>query len=89
MKLLLWSAVVLMVVVWVFRTKKISSDSQGTREANGNASSAGTSDDDGAVEPMLPCTHCGVHFPASEAVTSSSGAVFCTQEHRLRHGDDK
>lgn len=85
MKLLLWAAVVLMVVVWVFRTKKISAGSQ-----SDEADKAPNSSEQGAgitVEPMLPCAHCGTHVPASEAVISSSGAVFCSREHRLQHGD--
>lgn len=89
MKLLLWSAVVLMVVVWMFRTKKISSGSQGPQADAGNAESPDVPSADETAEPMLPCAHCGVHIPASEVVTSTSGAVFCSQEHRLQHGDVK
>ncbi|HZW13526.1 MAG TPA: PP0621 family protein [Noviherbaspirillum sp.] len=92
MKLLLWSAVVLMVVVWMFRTKKISSDSLDARADTGKTQDPGSTDTSSAgdaAEPMLPCAHCGVHVPASEVVTSSSGAVFCSQEHRLQHGDGK
>ena len=33
------------------------------------------------VEPIISCAKCGVHFPASEAV-SEAGAVFCSDEHR-------
>jgi uncharacterized protein len=85
MKLLLWSAVALMVVMWMFRTKKVSSVSQGKeadKTLNGDERGA-----DRVVEEMLPCSHCGIHVPASEAVISSSGAVFCCREHRLQHGD--
>lgn len=81
MKLLLWSAVALMVVMWLFRNKKISSSADGK-----HADKAADASRD-IAEPMLPCAHCGVHVPASEAVLSSSGAAFCTQEHRLRHGE--
>jgi len=85
MKLLLWSAVALMIVVWVFRTKKISARSK-TDEADATARSSAQAAGS-TVEPMLPCAHCGTHFPASEAVISSTGAVFCSREHHLRHGD--
>jgi uncharacterized protein len=32
-------------------------------------------------EQMLRCGHCGVHFPAAEAV-STDGLDFCCEEHR-------
>lgn len=85
MRMLLWSAVVLIVVMWLFRTKKISSDSKGSTGAGASDAGAASSRDD--VEPMLPCAHCGTHIPASEAVISPTGAAFCSQEHRLKHGD--
>ena len=37
-------------------------------------------------EPMRQCAHCGAHFPESEAVHSPSGRVFCSEQHRLKHG---
>ncbi|SFK38651.1 uncharacterized protein SAMN05216302_100570 [Nitrosomonas aestuarii] len=52
-----------------------------------------TPDDDKAenatpksLEEMVRCTHCGVHLPRSESVTSQ-GEFFCSNEHRLEHLD--
>ncbi len=33
---------------------------------------------------MLQCARCGVHFPASEALTDAGGAVYCSEEHRAQ-----
>lgn len=35
-------------------------------------------------ELMVQCAHCGVHFPASEAL-SQAGMSFCSEEHRHLH----
>ncbi|MDP3842421.1 MAG: PP0621 family protein [Oxalobacteraceae bacterium] len=35
-------------------------------------------------ELMVQCIHCGVHFPASEAL-SQAGMLFCSEEHRRLH----
>jgi uncharacterized protein len=34
-----------------------------------------------AAEPMVPCAHCGVNVPRSEAL-EVSGRFFCSEEHR-------
>lgn len=78
MKMLLWAAVLLIVVLWLFRSKNVSAG------PNAAASARRASEVQGA-EQIVQCIHCGVHIPASEAVLSPSGAVFCSQEHRLRH----
>lgn len=75
MKLVLWTVVLLLVVIWVFRNKKISA----------SATSAGAAKSSQDTERMVQCVHCSVHIPASEAVFSPSGAAFCSQEHLLRH----
>ena len=79
MKLLLWAVIVLVIVAWLFRSKK---NSGGSSEAPPPKTGKPSHDE---LEPMLPCAHCGIHVPASEAVMSSSGAAFCSQEHRLGH----
>jgi uncharacterized protein len=33
------------------------------------------------VEPMVPCAHCGVNVPRSEAL-GAAGRFFCSEEHR-------
>jgi len=32
-------------------------------------------------EPMVPCAHCGVNLPRSEAL-GDAGRFFCSEEHR-------
>jgi len=32
-------------------------------------------------ESMVPCAHCGINFPRSEAL-ESGGRFFCSEEHR-------
>jgi uncharacterized protein len=42
------------------------------------------------AQPMLTCAHCGVHLPQREAVSGAdpaSAAVYCSEAHRLAHGD--
>ena len=38
-----------------------------------------------ATETMVRCARCGVHLPASEALTGAGSAVFCSEEHRNDH----
>src|SRR5467141_4276859 len=33
------------------------------------------------VEPMVPCAHCGINVPRSEAL-GAAGRFFCSEEHR-------
>jgi uncharacterized protein len=37
------------------------------------------------VERMVPCGHCGVNLPQSEAL-ESGGRFFCSEEHRRLAG---
>lgn len=31
---------------------------------------------------MLPCAHCGVHLPSSDALVNEAGQPFCSEAHR-------
>jgi uncharacterized protein len=35
-------------------------------------------------QTMLPCAHCGLHIPDSEAVTGKQG-LYCSDAHRQSH----
>jgi uncharacterized protein len=35
-----------------------------------------------APQPMVCCARCGVHLPASNAVTGRAGRVYCCAAHR-------
>lgn len=79
MKFLLWAALAAIVVFWLTRGKRISSDA-------GSAANPEVPPPEGTTEPMVQCAHCGTHIPASESVSSPSGKVFCSEEHRLQYG---
>lgn len=40
--------------------------------------------DPGPARPvdMVPCAHCGVHLPASDALVNDAGQRFCSEAHR-------
>jgi len=71
MRILIWLVIGLAVVVWVKRFLARAAHSGGESGAPPPR-----------IETMRQCAHCGVHFPASEAVSGSSGAVYCSTEHR-------
>ena len=31
---------------------------------------------------MVPCAHCGIHLPTSEALLDQAGRPFCSESHR-------
>ena len=91
MKYVIWLVIALAVIVWFQRTKKNiinKSRSAANDPAGGAGRGARPSSLSGAsapVEEMVACAHCGLHFPASEAVTDYAGTVFCGEEHRRLH----
>src|SRR5450830_882920 len=90
MKLLIWLIIALAVVVWVQRAKKNlirrARDAAAAGPAGG-AAPAGSrpASASNVIEQMVQCAQCGIHFPTSEAVHGSGGAVFCCVEHRELH----
>lgn len=72
MKLLAWLLLGLL-VVWAIRSKKSAMHSEKAEVPRLDE-----------PELMVQCVHCGVHFPASEAV-SQAGMSFCSEEHRRLH----
>lgn len=81
MKFLILCVIVLAMVVWFQRLKK------NIRRSQSEGVAPLTTDSVGSVlaESMVACTHCKIHFPASEAVVGYSGAVFCSVDHRRLH----
>lgn len=82
MKFALW-ALFIVLLIWLLRGKKAGPGKQAGsnqgRRANGGPAHMQ------AIESIVCCNYCGLHVPASESVTSPSGLVFCSEEHRLRH----
>ncbi|HEX7642234.1 MAG TPA: PP0621 family protein [Burkholderiaceae bacterium] len=77
MRLLIWLIVGLAVVVWLKRFLARAAH----QEQHGGAGQAGVPRQRQS-EAMVQCAHCGVHFPASEALAGADGAVYCSTEHR-------
>lgn len=48
-------------------------------------SSSGQQKQPPAPEDMVRCSHCGVHLPRSESLTSD-GRFFCSEDHLRLHG---
>ena len=75
-KLLLWIAVIAIVyLAW-----KLTVVSQRRSQRGGPGAGRGEGAD-GKGEPMPQCAHCGVYFPASDAV-SARGLHYCSPAHR-------
>ena len=69
-RLLLW-LVLGLVVWWMLRPRKPAPPAGARAQAPAGA----------APEAMVDCAHCGLHFPASEAVRDGA-RVFCCSAHR-------
>ncbi|WP_211473705.1 PP0621 family protein [Collimonas humicola] len=86
MKFIILIVIVLAVIVWLQRLQKNlgrdRSSSAGSPSSGGAASAA---NEPAQAEAMVACVHCGIHFPASEAIADASGAPFCSAEHRRLH----
>jgi uncharacterized protein len=94
MKFLIWLVIGLAIVVWLQRAKRNllrrARDAAAAGQAGGAAEAprgrrappAGATP---AIENMVQCAHCGIHFPMSEAVHGSSATLFCCSEHRELH----
>lgn len=85
MKYLIWLVIAVAVVVWFQRAKKsmtAGAASAPDREGAGrNPFARRRTENKQQAEAMVQCAHCGIHFPASESVSSAAGAVFCSEEH--------
>lgn len=78
MKLLIWFVLGIVVVLWLMHDRKSLTQAGNTQARQDDRPGADS-------EAMCRCAHCGIHFPASEALPAPSGAVFCCEEHRRRH----
>jgi len=72
MKFLAWLLLGLL-VVWAIRSKRGATRTENTEVPRLDE-----------PELMVQCAHCGVHFPASEALVQA-GLSFCSEEHRRLH----
>ncbi len=74
MRLLIWLVIGLAVVTWIRRA--LAPGKPAERGGGAHPESVG------AAETMVQCAQCGVHFPASEAIHGTGGAIYCSAEHR-------
>lgn len=58
-----------MVLVWQWRRARVPKVRR--------AAQAGKA----TMQPMVPCLHCGVHLPSTEAIQGRTGA-YCSSAHR-------
>ncbi len=72
MKFLLVFLIVL-IVAWRWRTWRETAHLEKKASRVGSISSA----------EMVPCQHCGLHLPISEAVVGKLGP-YCSNDHRLK-----
>ena len=80
MKYLLWIALIV-VLVWLLRPRR------NLQSVEPHASAKSGSTGQPVSEAMVSCSYCGVHIPASEALTSVSGALVCSNEHQKLHDE--
>lgn len=73
MKLLIWLAVIIVVIYLLRRAMRRPPVIRPKQ------------DDTLEQESMAQCAYCGVHFPASEAVSGSAAGPFCSAEHLRLH----
>jgi uncharacterized protein len=86
MKFIILIVIVLAVVVWLQRLKKnLGGDRSSSASPPFPGGAASAANEPVQAEAMVACVHCGIHFPASEAIADASGAVFCSAEHRRLH----
>lgn len=81
MKFVLIAIVILVIAFWLSRGKKAA----GSRAMRA-AARATPPIDARPAEDIVHCAHCGLHFPASEAVAGADGERYCTEAHRRLGG---
>ena len=86
MKMLLWLVVIWLVAMWFLHQKKLKANRAAERMAAARENATASSAPPKVGEAMLPCAHCGLFLPRSEAITSPDGSLaWCCEEHRQRH----
>lgn len=75
MKFLLWGLIVAAVLLWFWHGRRRAAGPRKDGDVPGSA-----------TEKMVRCAHCGVHLPASEAVSGAAG-LYCSNEHRRLAGE--
>ena len=85
-KLLLILLLVILVGCWITRLRAPAPP----REGRGSARGPQEPRPNGAArqpQEIVACAHCGLHLPRAEAIEGPGGGVYCSEAHRLAHGD--
>lgn len=81
MKLLILLVIALAVVVWFKRAKNALTSASAPEPDQTRQNPFARRQRREQAEVMVPCAHCGIHVPASEALRNSGGVSFCCEEH--------
>ena len=84
MRFVILVVILLALIVWLQRLKKnVGRDRSSSNGGSFSGAMLGSAAPGPTpAEAMVACDHCGMHFPASEAIADSSCAIFCSAEHR-------
>ncbi|MBQ5949052.1 PP0621 family protein [Massilia sp. ST3] len=78
-RILFWIALIVL-VVFAIRGKLRAAVRRGQMEAQQQQQQRPTPNHAGEIEAMTQCAHCGMYFPASEAVRAD-GHDYCSPGH--------
>jgi uncharacterized protein len=81
-KILLLAALVVVAVFWLRYKLAREVAKTKTPDPAKSADSAGEHPKTRAMDQMVQCAWCGVHLPASEALSLADGRLYCSEEHR-------
>lgn len=73
---ILFFIVLIGAVVFMLRRGKQSNDSHSEQSSNTESGASKGVE----AEQMVPCQHCGVHLPQTEAL-EDAGSFYCSQQH--------
>lgn len=84
MRVLLWVIIILAVVLWLLHIKR-NGAGRNDRDHVAPDPVQAKEETEAEAEAMLQCEQCGTFIPASEAIRTSAGITFCSEEHRLQY----
>ncbi len=75
----MWKFILLAaVVLWLLYSPGVRKLLRGLRSGDAPASP----EQPARPVAMVPCAHCGVHLPGSDALVNEAGQPFCSEAHR-------
>ena len=76
--------VLALVVVWLFYSPALRGRLRGRdREPQGGGRAPDRAPGRAPPDRIVPCAHCGVHLPLSDALHDIGGRTYCSEAHRL------